>query len=279
VIVDAHQHLWDPAVRDYPWMAGERAALRRRRGWEDLAELARAAGVDATVAVQAAMSEDETRELLAAADEPRSPVVAVVGWVDLTAPDLAERVATLRAARGGDRLAGIRHPAEDEPDPGWLAREDVLAGLRKLPDLALRYDLLVEPAHLAAALTVVESVPDLALVVDHGAKPPIAVGGWEPWSSRLAELAAHERVHCKLSGLVTEAPWDSWRDAGIQRYAERLLELFGPERLMFGSDWPVSTLAASYAEVLDLTRETLALVSESERAAVLGGTATRFYGL
>ncbi len=279
MIVDAHQHLWDPAIRDYPWMTGERAVLRRRMGWDDLAELTHAVGVEATVAIQAATSEGETRELLAAAQERGSPVAAVVGWVDLTAPDLAERVAALREAPGGDRLVGIRHPAEDEPDPGWLARDDVLDGLREVASLGLRYDLLLQPQHLSAALTVVESLPELALVVDHGAKPPIAAGGWEPWSSGLAKLAAHERVHCKLSGLVTEAPWDTWRDAGIERYAERLLELFGAERLMFGSDWPVSTLAASYGEVLELAKETLAEASETEKAAVLGGTATRFYGL
>lgn len=279
MIVDAHHHLWDPAIRDYPWMTGERALLRRRMGWDDLAELTGAAGVEATVAIQAATSEDETRELLAAAREPGSPVAAVVGWVDLTAPDLAERVAALREAPGGDRLVGLRHPAEDEPDPCWLARDEVLAGLRELTSLRLRYDLLLQPRHLPAALTLVESLPELALVVDHGAKPPIADGGWQPWSSGLAELAAHESVHCKLSGLVTEAPWDAWRDAGIERYAERLLELFGAERLMFGSDWPVSTLAASYEEVLELARQTLAGVSTAEREAVLGGTATRFYRL
>lgn len=276
MIVDAHQHLWDPAVRDYPWMSGERSVLRRRMGWEKLAELTAAAGIDATVAVQAATSEEETRELLAASAARGSPVAAVVGWVDLTAPDISERVAALRAAPGGDRLVGLRHPAEDEPDAAWLARPEVLAGLRRLPELGLRYDLLVQPRHLPAALAVAEAVPDLALVVDHGAKPPIAAGEWEPWSSGLARLAARERVHCKLSGLVTEAPWDSWRTAGVEPYAERLLELFGPQRLMFGSDWPVCTLAASYPEVLDLART---LLSGVERDAVLGATAVRFYGL
>jgi L-fuconolactonase len=279
LIVDAHQHLWDPGRRDYPWMTGERAPLRRRRGWEDLRDVATPAGVEATVAVQAAAEEEETLELLAAASASGGLIAGVVGWVDLTAPDVEERVAALRAAPGGERLAGIRHPAEDEPDPDWLARDDVLAGLRALAPTELAYDLLLKPANLPAALRVAEAVPDLALVLDHGAKPPIASGGWEPWSAQLATLAAHERVHCKLSGLVTEAPWEAWREAGVERYAERLLELFGPERLMFGSDWPVCTLAASYAEVLALARTALEGLSQSERSAVLGGTAARFYRL
>jgi len=279
VIVDAHHHLWDPARREYPWMTGGRARLRRRMGVEDLREAVAPLGVRATVAVQAATGEEETRELLAAAEGSGGLVAGVVGWVDLTAPDVGERVAALRSARGGDRLVGIRHPAEDEPDPDWLARGEVLAGLRALCAAGLPYDLLVGPAGLPSALRVAQEVPELALVVDHGAKPSIACGGWEPWASGLAELAAHERVYCKLSGLVTEAPWDDWRRAGIERYAERLLELFGPERMMFGSDWPVCTLAAPYAEVLELAREVVAGLSEPERDAVLGGTATRFYRL
>ena len=116
-------------------------------------------------------------------------------------------------------------------------------------------------------------------MLDHGAKPPVAAGAWEPWSTDLAALAAHGQVHAKLSGLVTEAPWDRWRDAGIERYAARVLELFGPARLMVGSDWPVCTLAASYAEVLGLAQRTLAGLAEAERAEVLAGTATRVYGL
>jgi L-fuconolactonase len=279
VIVDAHHHLWDPELRDYPWMAGERAALRRPMTVDDLRAVAAPVGVQAAVTVQAATSEEETRELLAAAEASGGLIAGVVGWVDLTAPDLGDRVAALRAGPGGRRLVGIRHPAEDEPDPDWLARPDVIAGLRTLAALDLPYDVLVRPQGLPAALRVAEQVRELALVVDHGAKPPIASGGWEPWSSQLERLADHEQVHCKLSGLVTEAPWDGWRDAGVERYAGRLLELFLPDRLMFGSDWPVCTLAASYAEVFQFARKVVAGLSDAERAAVLGRTAAQFYRL
>ena len=269
-IVDAHHHLWDGA---YDWMTGAFAPLRRRYTYEDLRAVAEPLGVTATVAVQATASEDETRALLA------QPVTAVVGWVDLTAPDVADRIAALRAAPGGERLAGIRHQVHDEPDREWLLREDVGRGLRAVAAAGLAYDLLLFPEHLGAATRVAAAHPDLRLVLDHGAKPPIAAGGWEPWSSDLAALARHENVACQLSGLVTEARWDDWRACRIERYATRLLEAFGPGRLLFGSDWPVCTLAASYAEVLELARSAIAALSADERAAVLGATARRVYSL
>ncbi len=279
MIVDAHHHLWDPGLRDYPWMTGPAAHLAERRGLEELRAVTEPAGVGATVAVQAAMTEEETSWLLGLAAESGGLVAGVVGWVDLEAPGVAERIAELRAAPGGARLVGIRHQVHDEPDPEWLDRGAVRRGLRAVAAAGLAYDLLLFGEHLPAALRVAEALPGLALVVDHGAKPPIAAGGWEPWSTDLAALAAHERVHCKLSGLVTEARHDAWREDGVERYAARLLELFGAERLMFGSDWPVCTLAASYAEVLDLAAGALTGCSPAERAAVLGGNAARFYGL
>jgi L-fuconolactonase len=276
VIVDAHHHLWDPARRAYDWMTGDFARLRKRKTVADLRAEAAPLGVIATVAVQAAPAEEETRELLRAADESGGFVAGVVGWVDLTAPDVADRIAALRAAPGGDRLVGIRHQVHDEPDPEWLLRADVQDGLRAVAAANLAYDLLLFPVHLPVAGKVAEALPELRLVLDHGAKPPIASGGWEPWSRDLAALARHEHVHCKLSGLVTEAPWETWRTAGIERYAAHVLATFGPDRLMFGSDWPVCTLAASYADVLDLAQQAL---SPSERDAVLNATARRFYSL
>lgn len=271
MIVDAHHHLWDPARREYPWMTGPFAKLRERRDVEALRAVAEPAGVTATVAVQAATTEEETRDLLA------SGVAGVVGWVDLTAPDVADRLSALRAA---GKLVGIRHLVQDEPDPaGWLGRADVRRGLRAVAAAGLVYDVLIRPAHLPAACALAEALPELPLVLDHGAKPPIAAGGWEPWSSDLAALAAHQQVTVKLSGLVTEAPWDRWRAAGIERYARRLVEAFGPDRVMWGSDWPVCTLAATYAEVLELAEQAIADLGAAERAAVLGGTATRVYGL
>jgi L-fuconolactonase len=268
VIVDAHHHLWE---RPYDWMTGGYERLRRPFTVEDLRAATAELDVTATVAVQADTTEHETRELLTAGD----PVAAVVGWVDLTAPDIADRLAGLRHPR----LVGIRHTVQSEPDPEWLLRADVRRGLRTVAAAGLRYDLLVVPHQLPAAVRLARELPELPLVLDHGAKPPIADGGWEPWSSDLGALAACEQVHCKLSGLVTEAHWDRWRAQDIDRYAERLLEAFGPRRLMFGSDWPVCTVAASYREVLELAQAAIAPLSASERADVLGGTARRFYGI
>jgi len=279
MIVDAHQHLWDPAQRAYGWMTGALGPLRRPYGVEDLRAAAAPHGVTATVAVQAATTEEETAELLALADGSDGLIAAVVGWVDLTAPDVADRLAALRAGAGGRRLAGIRHPVQDEPDPDWLLRADVRASLRAVARAGLAYDLLVLPHQLPAACRVAAELPELPLVLDHGAKPRIADGRWQPWSTQLGALAAFEHVHCKLSGLVTEAPWDGWREAGVERYAGRMLDAFGPGRLMFGSDWPVCTVAASYADVLELARAVLAPLAATERDEVLAGTARRFYGL
>ncbi len=276
MIVDAHHHLWDPERRDYPWMTGDAAVLRRPIGLGDLRATVEPCGVGATVAVQAASTEEETLELLALAAESDGLVTGVVGWIDLTAPDAGERLAALGAGPGGERLVGVRHAVHDEPDPDWLARDDVRRGLRAVAQAGLPYDLLLFPEHLPLATEIAAAIPDLPLVVDHGAKPHIAAGEREPWSSDLAALAEHEHVHCKLSGLVTEA---DGREQDIVSYAARLLELFGPERLMFGSDWPVCTLAASYAEVLDLARAAIAELSADEQGAVLAGTARRFYGL
>ncbi|HWT25923.1 MAG TPA: amidohydrolase family protein, partial [Solirubrobacteraceae bacterium] len=224
--------------------------------------------------------EDETVDLLAAAQRSGGLVAGVVGWVDLTAPDVPDRIAGLRAAPGGERLAGIRHQVHDEPDPAaWLGRDDVRRGLRAVAAAGLVYDVLIFPPHLPATRALAEAIPQLALVLDHAAKPRIAEGAWDPWSSDLAALAEHAQVTAKLSGLVTEAPWERWREAGIERYAERLLEVFGPDRTMWGSDWPVCTLAASYADVLGLARRAVAGLDEAGRTAVLGGTATRVYGL
>jgi L-fuconolactonase len=277
VILDAHHHLWDPARHAFAWMTAA-PALRRVFDTADLAAVARPCGVTATVVVQADPSEAETRDLLAiaAADDL---VRGVVGWVDLTRRDVGDCIARLRELPGGDRLIGLRHPVQDEPDPEWLVRADVARGLRAVADAGLAFDLLVRPPQLAAARRAVAAVPELRVVVDHGAKPSIAAGGSDAWCRDLAALAADERVHCKLSGLVTEADHVRWRRQDVGRYADTLLELFGPQRLMFGSDWPVCTLAATYGEVLDMARAAIAELSGAERDAVLRGTAARFYGL
>jgi L-fuconolactonase len=279
MIIDAHHHLWNPTVRDYPWMAGDALApLRRPYTVDDLWEVTDGR-VAHTVLVQTISDQNETVEFLVTAGQNDGLIKGVVGWVDLTAPDVAERIAQLRAGTGGERLVGIRHQVQDEPDPGWLARPEVLRGLRAVAAAGLAYDLLVLVPQLEVATEVVRQLPELRFVLDHLAKPGIAAGDWEPWASRVAELATEPNVTAKLSGLVTEAPWRDWTAGQIAPYTKHALDVFGADRLMYGSDWPVCTLAAGYDEVWDLAGTLIQDLSETERDAILGGTAKRVYEL
>ena len=271
MIIDAHHHFWDPATADYPWLTDELAPIRRRFGPEDLVPLLLRRGIDGSIVVQARSSLDETRDLLATAAEV-SWLVGVVGWVDLTDPAIDDVLARLR----GGRLVGIRHQVHDEPDPEWLLRADVDRGIEALERAGLAYDLLVRARELPAALELARRHPGVRFVVDHLAKPPVRGGDTRDWAEGLAALAALPNVSCKLSGLVTEADWKGWSAAELLPYFERALEWFGPERSLYGSDWPVCLLAAGYDEVVDLL---LAALEKSERAAVMGGTARRVYRL
>lgn len=275
-MIDAHHHLWDPARREYPWMAGSALdPIRRPYTVDDLRAVTKAAGVHATVLVQTVSSQEETEEFLATAKA--EPVIAgVVGWVDLRAPDVADRLADLRAQ---GPLVGIRHQVETEPDDDWLLRPEIVAGLSTVASAGLAFDLLVRPAQLPAASELALRLPELRLVLDHAAKPPIAAGEWEPWASGVAALAARENVLCKLSGLVTEADWTGWEVAHLRRYVDHVLEAFGPARLLFGSDWPVCELAASYELVLDAAISLTSSLSDAERLAVFEHNARTAYAL
>jgi L-fucono-1,5-lactonase len=278
--VDAHHHLWDPGRRAYPWMDESVAAIRRPFGVADLDAAAGPEGFEATIAVQAVSSLEETEELLdVAATSGR--VAGVVGWVDLADPEVAATLAALRDRPGGRALVGVRHQVHDEPDPDWLVRDEVLDGLAAVAAAELVYDLLVRERELPAARVVAERLPELTLVVDHLAKPRIREGVIEPWAGDLAALARHPNVACKVSGLVTEADWTAWTPAQLVPYVAHATEVFGPERLLFGSDWPVCLLAAGYAEVVAAATEALdrAGLGPAEREAVFGANAHRLYHL
>jgi L-fuconolactonase len=275
-IIDAHHHVWDLRVRDQSWIAGaEMAAIRRSFAVDDLRPLAAAAGVTATIMVQTVTEAAETPEMLAlAADDPL--VAGVVGWTDLTSPEIAETLADLRSRPGGGKLVGIRHQVQDEPDPDWLRRPDVLRGLHALADAGLAYDLIVRPHQLPAATYAASAVPELTFVLDHGGKPPIATGALAPWDADLRALADRPNVACKLSGLVTEAAPEA-TPGTFAPYADVMLDAFGPDRIMFGSDWPVCLLASDYAGVVELAATLVAGLDEPERAAVFATTAARIY--
>jgi L-fuconolactonase len=278
--VDAHHHLWDPGRRSYPWMDESVAAIRRPFGVADLDAAAGPHGFGRTVAVQAVSSAEETEELLTVA-AASDRVVGVVGWVDLADPEVASTLAALRARPGGEALVGVRHQVHDEPDPGWLLRDQVLAGLAAVAAAGLAYDLLVRERELPAAGAVAQRVPELTLVVDHLAKPRIREQAMDPWAGELAALARQPNVACKVSGLVTEADWDAWTPTQLVPYVRHAADVFGPERLLFGSDWPVCLLAAGYGEVVAATAEALdrAGVGPAERDAVFGANARRLYRL
>ena len=280
MIVDAHHHFWDPARADQTWMTDEMAAIRRAFGPVDLAPLVASHEVDATILVQTQASVGETRELLATATVV--PFIrGVVGWVDLTDPAVADAIAALRDGPGGDRLVGIRHQVHDEPDPDWLLRADVRRGIRAVGRTGLAYDLLVRTRELPAAREIVASMPDVRFVVDHLAKPPIRDGGFEPWSRLVAAFAGLPHASWKVSGLVTEADWRAWRPADLAPYVDHVLDVLGPGRLIFGSDWPVCLLAAPYERVVATTIEALdrAGLATADRAAVMGLNARRIYRL
>jgi L-fuconolactonase len=279
VIVDAHHHLWDLDVRDQDWITDPpMGVLRRNFRAADLEAVAEANGVARTVVVQTITTPEETPELLAVAEES-DLVGAVVGWTDLTAPDVAESLAGLAEARGGSWLRGIRHQVQGEPDPEWLCRKDVWRGLTAVGRAGLVYELLTLPSQLPAARRTAAALPNVRFVVDHCSKPPIASGDLAEWAEPIRSLAAHDNVTCKVSGLVTEADWARWTVADLRPCFEVVLDAFGPERLMFGSDWPVCLLAAEYADVVAATRDLTGELSEAERGMVFADTAVGVYGL
>lgn len=268
--IDAHHHLWDLERRDQPWMDGSWAdPIRRSWSERDLTPHLETYGIDATVVVQACSSAAETRELLAVRESsPR--VAAVVGWAELTGPAEPELP---------PGLAGIRHQVQDEPDPDWLCRSDVRRSLAALARADLVYELLVTPRELTAALATVRALPQLHFVLDHAGKPRIAAGEWQPWARLTAKLAALPNVSCKLSGLPTEADWQGWTEHSVLPYARHILDVFGPYRVLYGSDWPVCQLAADYGRVHRLAQAATADLTPAEREAVFGGNAARTYGI
>jgi L-fuconolactonase len=273
--IDAHHHFWvyDPA--EYGWISDEMSALRRDFLPPDLKTEIRTAGVDGVVSVQARQSLAETRwllELAAAHDFIRG----VVGWVPLTSPKVRDDLAVL--ARN-PKLKAIRHVLQGERDPEFMLRPDFNAGVAALREFGLTYDILIYERHLPQTLKFVDRHPGQVFVVDHSAKPRIRENVLSPWREQLRELARRPRVYCKLSGLVTEADFHAWTPEQLRPYMETVLEAFGPQRTMFGSDWPVCLAACSYTRWHEVVSEFLSRLSATEQARVWGGAATEAYRL
>jgi L-fuconolactonase len=278
--VDSHHHFWDTTSDrfDYYWMSDEFAAIKGVRGPDQLRPLIAGHGIDRTVVVQTIPSLEETEVFLSTA-EVTDFVAGVVGWVDLTDPAVGDTIAALQARPDGRWLKSIRHQVHDEEDPEWLLRPDVQPGLKAVEEAGLAYDVLVRSRELPSALQTVEAYPHSRFVIDHIAKPDIKAGEVEPWASRMRPLADHPNVTVKISGMITEADWAAWTPADLEPYVQRLLEWFGPERLMFGSDWPVCTVAGQYGQVYEAAVQALGTISEEERSWIFGRTATHAYRL
>ena len=273
--LDAHQHFWCYNQREYGWIGDEMAALRRDFLPADLAREQLPLGFDGSIAVQARQSVAETEWLLQLAEENKR-LHAVVGWLDLCSPELP---AQLERFAPHPKLCGVRHVVQDEPDDQFMLREDFLRGIAQLQQWKLSYDILIFPRHLPIAGELVSRFPEQAFVLNHLAKPSVRQGELEPWRTDMRALASHPNVCCKASGLMTEADWNNWRAADFRPYLEIAFEAFGIERIMIGSDWPVCTLAVSYAETVGLVIEYLRDLSLSEQDLVLGKNAQTWYGV
>jgi L-fuconolactonase len=273
--IDAHQHFWHYNPVEHIWMTDEMAAIRRDFLPEDLRPLLDGLGFDGCIAVQVRQNLEETNWLLELAGR-HDFIRGVVGWVDLRSPDLP---AHLQQFAGQQKLVGVRHIVQNEPDDRFVLHEEFRRGIAQLADFDLAYDVLIYPRQLKAATGLVKAFPDQRFVLDHIAKPPIAEGKLEPWRTGLQELAKAPNLHCKLSGMVTEARWQEWRADDFLPYLDVVLEAFGPERLMIGSDWPVCTLSASYQSAMGLVLDFIARLSKAEQEGILGGNCARFYKL
>ncbi|MFE4627660.1 amidohydrolase family protein [Streptomyces mirabilis] len=282
-LIDAHHHLWDLGRRPQPWLDDPAlATIRRTFTPDDLrttaTQLIAGRRLHSTVAVQCVPDVPETEDLLALAEwEPL--IGAVVGWADLTSPGIGDLLDGLLAGPGGTHLRSLRHLVQGETDPGWLQRPDVERGLAAVQDRGLCYDVLVRSHQLDQAIRLAERFPDLPQVLDHAGKPPIADGELADWEHQLCWLAAHPQVVCKVSGLITEADHERWTVDDIRPVWDVLLSAFGPDRLMFGSDWPVANLAGGWNRWAATVDELLDGCSADETSAILAGTATTFYRL
>jgi len=276
VIIDAHHHLWKVERGDYFWMADPSVApIARDFSLEEFAATARTCGVDGSVLVQAAQSDAETQWLLEQARASKGLILGVVGWVDMAA---AEAPSALQRLSLEPLLRGIRPMLQDLTPDDWVLHPRLDPAFRALIELDLAFDLLIRPPQLEAAFTLLTRYPRLRAVVDHGAKPKIANGQWQPWADWMRRIAGETQACCKLSGLATEARSD-WQVDDLRRYTDHLLECFGPQRLMWGSDWPVALLATYYQQWLHTAQQLIAALSPDECAQVMGQNAVRFYRL
>lgn len=272
--LDAHQHFWHYDPKRQEWITPEMGRIRRNFVPADLYPLLQEVQIDGCIAVQAEESLRETDFLLDLAQE-HEWIMGVVGWADLGQDNLDE---VLDQYSNQEKLVGFREVLQAK-DPRYMLRDEFVRGMQKLKERGYTYDLLLFPHHLEAALELVKKCPEQRMVIDHLAKPLIKDGEWRDWKKKISLLAEREMIYCKISGMVTEADWKKWTSDDFTPYMEIALELFGPERLMFGSDWPVCLVAGEYEQVYKVVDDFISSLSPSEKANLMGDTAVQFYGI
>jgi L-fuconolactonase len=273
--IDSHQHFWRYNPTRDAWITNSISGLKRDFLPEELAAECRANGIAATIAVQTDQSEEETLFLLDLA-KSNPQIAGVVGWVDLASAGIDER---LQSFSHHKKLRGFRHIAQSEPDDHFLVRSDFVRGISRLRQFGFTYDILIYPEQLPAAIELVSKFPEQRFVIDHLAKPEIKTKNSEFWATHMRRIAENTNVYCKLSGLVTEADWHNWKPVDFTPYLDVVLDAFGPDRLMFGSDWPVCLLAASYGQVKEIVEDFVRGFTFKQKENIFGGNAIRFYGL
>ncbi|MFN0205816.1 MAG: amidohydrolase family protein [Planctomycetota bacterium] len=273
--IDAHQHFWRYSPATHGWIDERMNILKRDFLPADLKPSLDFCHIDGCVAVQAESSTNETRWLLHLSEE--NPWIrGVVGWVDLCSPNVAT---DLRELSQNAKFKGVRHIVQSEPDDRFLLRPDFCRGISTLAEFGLTYDILIYPKQLPAALEFVSRFPLQKFMIDHLAKPAIGLDSSQPWERQMSAMAKFPNVYCKISGLVTETTWDRWKASDFDYYINTIYQTFGPERMVFGSDWPVCTLAASYPAVHGIVDFFFLSRPDAERSLVFGGNASRFYEL
>ncbi len=279
-IIDSHHHFWDPrSGGDYAWLSGPFEPINRVFEPADLRPSLEANAVSGTVLVQTWNDLGETWDFIRTAAETDF-VAGVVGWVDLTDPDVGHTLAELKASPNGKWLVGVRHLIQTESDPNWLLRNDVLHGLRAVETADLVYDLVPNLPQLPSCVRTVEAFPDMRFVLDHISKPNIRDREFDDWSKLMRGFRAErDHVWCKLSGMVTEADWQNWTPEDLKPYVSEVLDIFGVDRCMFGTDWPVCLVAGSYDRVVGALRECLKDLSESDLDKIFGANAIEAYRL
>jgi len=277
--IDSHHHIWDLSVRDQEWITGDAMQpIHRNFSIADLEDASTSSRIDKSILVQTVTDYAETPELLAIAQSEQL-VGAVVGWLKIDAPSAIEHLHRYLDLPGAEYLKGIRDIAQDHPDSNYLAKPETISNVRKLGELGITYDLLTKIPELPAAIKLVRACPDVQFVMDHISKPRIAKQEVEPWKTLMRELATFPNVLCKVSGLVTEANWKEWQVKDFKPYVDHVIEIFTPQRLMFGSDWPVANLGGTYAEIVELAEALTSGFSQSEGDYFWHKTAASAYGI